>query len=63
MKNVSAAEVEEEEESTAGVTPLTSTPVTVTPTEDKELESRKLVAIPETEEALVVGTEMGKTLL
>ena len=54
---------EEEEESTAGVTPLTSTPVTVSSTEDKELESRKLVAIPEAEEALEVGTERGKTML
>lgn len=61
MKDVS----EEEEESTAGVTSLTNTsaPVTVTPTED-EVESRKLGAIPEAEEALVeVGAEIGKTMV
>ena len=49
-----------EEESIAGVTSLISTPVTVSSTEDKELESQKLVAVPEAEEALEVETEMGK---
>ena len=64
MKDVSKEE--EEEESTtvgAGVTSLDDKPVALTPTEDKELEPRKLVAIPEAEETLEVGTEMGKTML
>ena len=53
-----------EESTTVGadVTSLSNTPVPTTPKEEKEAESesRKLVAIPEAEEALEVGAEIGE---
>ncbi|MCG8625769.1 MAG: hypothetical protein MJE68_27690 [Proteobacteria bacterium] len=60
MKEVGVGMASGEEESTtvgAEVTSLSNTPV-ATPTDDKELES-----IPEAEEALEVGAEIGKTQL
>ena len=55
MKEVGVASGEEESTTVgAEVTSLSNTPV-VTPTDDKELES-----IPEAEEALEVGAEMGE---
>ena len=58
MKEVGVASGEEESTTVgAEVTSLSNTPV-ATPTDDKELES-----IPEAEEALEVGAEIGKTQL
>ena len=66
MKQVGAVP-EGEESTTVGtdVTTLSNTPVLATPTEEKEVESesRKLVAIPEDEEALEVGAEIGELCL
>lgn len=61
MKDISSAPQGEEESTTVGaeVTSISNTSVPATPTEDKEVESGKLLAIPEAEEALEVGTEMG----
>ena len=46
----------------ADVTSLSNTPVPTTPEEEKaaESESRKIVAIPEAEEALEVGADIGE---
>ena len=58
MKEVSMASGEEESTTVgAEVTSLSNTPV-ATPTDDKELES-----IPEAEEALEVGAEIGEKKL
>ena len=63
MKEVGST-VKGEESATVGaeVTSLSNTPVEATPTDASEAESdsRKLLAIPEGEEALQVGSDIGE---